>query len=352
MADDAFDMVVARGSLGLGEAYMQGLWDCEDLAGLFARITSVDIWKEIPWNFSDAAIYVKARLQNRQNKARALKVGRIHYDLPAEVWEATLDETMTGSCAYYRTGRETLEQAQEEKKKLVFAKLDLKEGQSLLDIGVGWGAFAGYAVEHHGASPVGITISPVQRDYIHRRYGAGAVDVRIQDYRDIRLREPVDRVISVEMFEQVGRRNLRKFFEIARRSMKPEGRMVLHTIVAHQPSWHIDPWMDKYIYPEGYLPTSGQIGTAVHGIFHVEDVHDIGAHYDPTLTAWMGKFRKNRASVKALGRRKLGMDPEVFCRMWEYHYLVSAGAFRSRRISVHQYVLSPNGIPGGLRAIR
>jgi cyclopropane-fatty-acyl-phospholipid synthase len=349
---EAYDMIVAEGSIGLGEAYMHGLWECDDLAGLFARLTAVAIWNKVPANLSTALLYLQARLQNRQNKTRAMKVGRIHYDLPAEVWEATLDETMTGSCAYYRTGAETLEEAQAAKKRLVFGKLDLQPDQTLLDIGVGWGAFAGYAAQQHRARPVGVTISPVQRDYIHRRYGPDAVDVRVQDYRDIALAAPVDRIISVEMFEQVGWRNYRRFFEIARKALKPDGRMLLHTIVGHEPSWHIDPWMNKYIYPEGHLPTLGQIGAAVDGLFHIEDVQDIGAHYDPTLVAWMDKFRSNREAVKALGAGKLGRDPEVFCRMWEYHYLASAGGFRSRCISVHQYVLSPNGIEGGLPAYR
>jgi len=281
-----------------------------------------------------------------------MKVGEIHYDLPPEVWEATLDETMTGSCAYYKTGNETLEEAQENKKKLLFDKLDIKSNQTLLDIGVGWGAFSGYAFEKYGARPIGVTISPVQRDYVHKRYGPDAIDVRVHDYRDTVLTEKVDRIISVEMFEQVGAKNLRTFFEIARRYLKDDGRFVLHTIVNHKPEPHIDPWMNKYIYPEGYLPTLGQIGTAVHGLFHVEDVQDIGAHYDPTLVAWMNKFRKNRENVKALGREKLGMDPEMFCRMWEYHYLASAGGFRSRKISVHQYLLSPHGIPGGYTSVR
>jgi cyclopropane-fatty-acyl-phospholipid synthase len=349
---EAYDMIVAGGSVGLGEAYMYGLWECDDLAGLFARLTDVAIWNKVPRNLSTAMLYFQARLQNRQNKTRAMKVGRIHYDLPAEVWEATLDETMTGSCAYYHTGAETLEEAQAAKKRLIFEKVDLQTNQRLLDIGVGWGAFAGYAMERYRARTIGATVSKAQRDYVHRRYGPDAIDVRVQDYRDIVVAEPVDRIISVEMFEQVGWRNHRRFFEIARKALKPDGRMLLHTIVGHEPSWHIDPWMNKYIYPEGHLPTLGQIGTAVHGLFHVEDVEDIGAHYDPTLVAWMDKFRSNREAVKALGAGKLGRDPEVFCRMWEYHYLASAGGFRSRCISVHQFVLSPNGVPGGLSARR
>lgn len=350
--EDFYARAIAQGSLGIGEAYMDGWWDCNDLAEFFARVTSSDLGKHVAFTVPNVVLFLKSTLQNRQNKKRAMKVGEIHYDLPVEVWEATLDTTLTGSCAYYQTGEETLEEAQEAKKKLIFNKLDLKHGQTMLDIGVGWGAFSGYAAEHYGAHPIGITISPVQRDFIHKRYGPSMIDVRVHDYRDTILAEPVDRIISVEMFEQVGIKNLRTFFEIARRSLRGDGRFLLHTIVTHKPSPHIDPWMNKYIYPEGYLPTLGQIGTAVHGLFHVEDVQDIGAHYDPTLVAWMKKFRANRENVKALGRDKLGMDPEMFCRMWEYHYLASAGGFRSRMISVHQYLLSPNGILGGYQSVR
>jgi cyclopropane-fatty-acyl-phospholipid synthase len=350
--DGLYSRILSEGSIGLGEAYMEGWWDCDDLTEFFARVTKAELGQYVSLTLPTIILFLQATLQNRQNKERALKVGEIHYDLPPEVWEATLDETMTGSCAYYRTGNETLEEAQQVKKDLVFQKLDLQPGHTLLDIGVGWGAFSGYAAQKYRARPIGVTISPVQRDYIHTRYGPDTIDVRVHDYRDTQLSEPVDRVISVEMFEQVGIKNMRTFFEIARRNLKDDGRFVLHTIVQHKPTAHIDPWMNKYIYPEGYLPTPGQIGTAVHGLFHIEDVQDIGAHYDPTLVAWIQKFRSRRDTVKALGKEKLHMDPEMFCRMWDYHYLASAGGFRSRRISVHQYLFSPRGIPGGYRAMR
>jgi len=345
-----YSRVFSQGSIGLGEGYMEGWWDCERLDLFFSRVTGGQLRKHVR-SLNTLWLAAKSTVQNRQTKKRSLKVGEIHYDLPIEVWKATLDESMTGSCAYYRAGKETLEQAQEEKKKLVFEKLDLQRGHSLLDIGVGWASFAGYALEKYGARPIGVTVSSVQRDFIKNRYG-GAIDVRVHDYRDTVLREPVDRIISVEMFEQVGADNFRTFFELARKWLKPDGRMVLHTIVRHNPMRHIDAWMEKYIYPGGCLPTPGQIGTAVHGLFHIEDVHDIGAHYPRTLVAWIDKFRSNRDGIKALGREKLGMDPEMFCRMWDYHYLASAGGFDSRTISVHQYVLSPNGIPGGMEYIR
>jgi cyclopropane-fatty-acyl-phospholipid synthase len=264
------------------------------------------------------------------------------------VWAATLDTTLTGSCAYYKTGEESLDEAQEAKKKMTLDKLNIQPGNTLLDIGVGWASFSGYAYEHFGAKPIGVTVSKGQRDYIQSKYG-DAIDVLVHDYRDLKLTEPVDRIISVEMFEHVGSDNYRTFFELCRKNIKQDGRMVLHTIVGHQPEKHIDPWMDKYIYPGGCLPTPGQIGTAVHGLFHIEDVQDIGAHYDRTLRQWIDKFESNWGYVKTLGKERLGMDPEVFCRMWKYHYLASAGGFRSRIISVHQYVLSPEGVDDGFK---
>jgi cyclopropane-fatty-acyl-phospholipid synthase len=350
-SSDVFAGIVARGSIGLGEAYMQGRWECEDLVEFFARTTGGGVSNAVSLTPANILLFIRSVLTNRQSKRQALSLGRFHYDIPREVWEGTLDSRMTGSCAYYRTGAETLDEAQEAKIDLTLRKADIGPGKSLLDIGVGWGAFSGYAADKYSARPIGVTVSGSQRDYIRQRYG-DAVDVRVHDYRDTKLSNSADAVISAEMFEHVGSDNFRTFFEVAHRSLRPEGRMVLHTIVGHTPSKHIDPWMDKYIYPGGCLPTPGQICSAVQGLFHVEDVHDIGAHYDRTLIAWMSRFDEHRVNVKALGKKKLGMDPEVFCRMWKYHYLASAGGFRSRTISVHQYVLSRRGIPGGLPPIR
>ena len=347
----AYNMMVSRGSVGLGETYMHGYWDCEQLDQFFARVTSVDLRKLIPVNFPTVSLAVGAYLKNRQLPKAAWEVGRMHYDLPDEVWEATLDSAMTGSCAYYRNPTDTLEEAQLNKCRMTLDKVGLKSGHSLLDIGVGWAAFSGLAAQEYGAHPIGITVSEGQKAYIHKRYGE-AIDVRVNPWQETELREPVDCIVSAEMFEHVGSDNYRSFFEFCRRSIKEDGLMNLHTIVRHTPSKHIDPWMDKYIYPGGCIPTLGQITTAVHGLFHVVDVHDIGGHYPATLRAWMDNFRRNWDSVKSLGSARLGMDPEVFCRMWLYHYMASAGGFMSSRISVHQIVLSPNGVPGRYQSIR
>jgi len=346
-----YDMMI-KGSIATGEAYMFGMWDCANLPMFFERLLQSDIYDKIPRNVSTALLWFKSTVFNRQTREQTLALGKLHYDIPVEVWEATLDSRMTGSCAYYRDGNETLDQAQLNKIDLMLQKAMLKDGDRLLDIGVGWAAFSGRAVEKYGAQPVGLTVSAGQRDSIRKRYG-NTIDVRVQDYRDFKPEYLFDAATSAEMFEHVGERNHRKYFEVVHRALKPGGVFSFHTIVGHKPSRHIDPWMEKYIYPGGCIPTPGQICTAVHGLFQVKDVHDIGEHYDRTLQAWIRKFRQNRTEIKKISRERFGgMDQEVFCRMWEYHYLACAGGFRSQNISVHQYMLSKGAMPGGVPVYR
>lgn len=348
-----YNMAVARGSLGVGEAYMSGLWDCEDLPGFFERCLRADLGGTLTGrSISNLGTFLKSKVSDRFSKKRAFEEGEVHYNLPTELWEATLDSRMTGSCAYYPLGTESLDEAQTKKNDLVIRKSGLPQGGSILDIGVGWGSVSGRAIETHDARPVGYTIASEQARYINGRYGS-AIDARVDDFRNIKLDEPVDAVVSLEMFEHVGRPYWRDFFEVAHRSLKPDGRLVLHTIVRHVPQDEIDAWQQKYIYVNGCLPTPGQVCSAVHGLFHLEDVHDIGAHYPATLGSWMSNFRRHWADLVKLGPDKFGgMDPEVACRMWEYHYDQCNGGFRTRDISVQQFVFSPLGIPGGLGAIR
>jgi cyclopropane-fatty-acyl-phospholipid synthase len=194
-----------------------------------------------------------------------------------------------------------------------------------------------------------VTISREQVDYATKRYAGLPVQPRLQDYRDIED-GPFDHIASMGMFEHVGPKNYRTYFEMARRLLKEDGLFVLHTIWANEP-YPIDPWIDKYIFPNGALPTVGQIATAVHGLFTMEDVHNFGAYYDRTLMAWNEKFQSHRAAVAALISR-MGGDGERFCRMWEYYLLSCAGGFRSREISVGQFVLSPRGVRGGYQSVR
>jgi cyclopropane-fatty-acyl-phospholipid synthase len=190
----------------------------------------------------------------------------------------------------------------------------------------------GYASERHGARCVGVTISSEQVAYGRDRYRDFSVEFQLKDYRDFRGR--VDHVVSMGMFEHVGAKNYRRYFEAALKVLNEGGLFLLHTIWSKEASPAIEPWLDKYIFPNGVLPTVG--------LFVIEDVENFGAYYDRTLIAWCENFRSNREALAA----KHG---ERFCRMWEYYLLSCAGGFRSRRISVGQFVLSPAGVPGGWR---
>ncbi|MGB8364777.1 MAG: cyclopropane fatty acyl phospholipid synthase [Rhizomicrobium sp.] len=341
--DRFYTRIIAQGSLGLGESYMDGDWDCPSLDQFFDRVISKHLSDRLRITAPLVLLHLKARIQNRQSLRLAKQAATAHYDLPVEIFEATFDTRLTGSCAYWKDAT-NLDDAQTAKLDLVCRKIGLARGARVLDIGCGWGAFMGYAAEHYGAECVGVTISPVQVEYARKRYAGLCVDPRLEDYR--RFSGPkVDHIVSMGMFEHVGSKNYRTFFSGARNLLKDDGLFLLHTIWENERYPTIDPWQDKYIFPNGDLPSVGQITTAVEGLFVVEDVHNFGVYYDKTLMAWNAKFQTRRADLA----RKHG---EQFCRMWEYYLLQSAGAFRSRHISVGQFVLSPNGVRGGYNAIR
>lgn len=338
-----FRRVLANGSLGLGEAYMDGDWDCPALDQLFDRVISARLGERLGMTFPLVMMMLGARLSNRQSVARSGAVAKIHYDLPTDIHESTYDKRLTGSCAYWK-GAVTLDQAQENKLDLICRKVGLRPGHTVFDIGCGWGSFIGFAAERYGAQCTGVTVSSEQVAYVKARYSGSPVEPLQMDYRAYRGPK-VDRVISVGMFEHVGSKNYRTYFECARRHLKDEGIFLLHTIWENERHPIIDAWQDKYIFPNGDLPSLGEITSAVEGLFVIEDVHNFGADYDRTLMAWNGNFQSRRAELAA-------RHGERFCRMWEYYLLQNAGAFRCRHISVGQFVLTPYGLRGGYAAMR
>jgi len=343
-----YGRVLAHGALALGEAYMDGWFSCEKLDEFFARAVGARLSERLPLSMNLAVLVARSKLQNRQTRRLAKQAADVHYDLPVEVFEATFDDRLTGSCGYWPNAK-SLNEAQDAKLDLICRKVGLRAGQSVLDIGCGWGAFMGFAAERYGVSCTGVTISKEQVAYGRKRYAGQKVDPRLEDYRDLK-HEPFDIIVSMGMFEHVGQKNYRTYFESARRLLKEDGLFLLHTIWSNEPAT-LDPWIDKYIFPNGALPTIGQIGTAVHRLFVVEDLHNFGPDYDKTLMAWNEKFQSNREAVSALMSRR-GADGERFCRMWEYYLLSCAGGFRSREISVGQMVLSPKGVRGGYLTVR
>jgi cyclopropane-fatty-acyl-phospholipid synthase len=336
---DVYARVLAQGSLGLGEAYMDGWWDCEQLDGLFARVVAARSDTRLRPSLSLIGLVMAAHLHNRQSKRRAWEVAEVHYNLGVDVFEATFDKRLTGSCGYWADAAD-LDAAQEAKLDLICRKIGLKAGQRVLDIGCGWGAFMGFAAERYEADCVGVTVSEVQAAYGARRYAGLPVEFQVKDYRDFTGK--VDHVVSMGMFEHVGSRNYRTYFECARRALAGDGLFLLHTIWANEPYPTIDPWLDRYIFPNGCLPSVGQVAAAVEGLFVIENVENFGAYYDRTLMAWYEKFEGHRPALAA----RYG---ERFCRMWDYYLRCCAGGFRSRGINVGQFVLSPSGVPGGWR---
>ena len=338
-----FRRILAGGSLGFGEAYMDGDWDCTALDQLFDRLITAKLGERLGLTVPLVLLILAAKLRNRQSVSRSGQVAETHYDLPTDIHEATYDKRLTASCAYWEKAA-TLDQAQENKLDLICRKIGLRPEHTVFDIGCGWGSYIGFAAEKYGARCTGVTVSREQVTYVNRRYAGLPVEPLLLDYRLYRGPQ-VDRVVSVGMFEHVGAKNHRTYFECARRLVKDDGLFLLHTIWENARHPVIDPWQDKYIFPNGDLPSLGEITSAVEGLFVVEDAHNFGVNYDHTLMAWNANFQSHRSEMTA-------RHGDRFCRMWEYYLLQNAAAFRSRHISVGQLVLSPLGLRGGYRTVR
>ena len=326
---------VTQGTLGLGEAYMDGWWECERLDELFDRLLRADLGSRL--RPLAAVLYqMRARWLNLQTEARAWQVGRAHYDLGNDFYQAMLDRRMTYTCAFWQ-GAKTLDAAQEHKLDLVCRKLQLEPGMRVLDIGCGWGSFMQFAAERYGVHCVGVTISAEQAALGAERCAGLPVEFRLADYRS--LDERFDRVASLGMFEHVGQKNYATYMEVIQRCLAPGGLALLHTIGRNEQGHGTDPWIHRYVFPNGELPTIAQVGRACERRFVIEDLHNFGPDYDRTLMCWHANFQAAWPRfAERLGTR--------FQRMWRYYLLSCAGAFRARDIQLWQWVLSPPGRPG------
>jgi cyclopropane-fatty-acyl-phospholipid synthase len=338
-----FKRAITEGDLGVGESYMAGWWDAEKVDELIYRILKAQLDEKIKKNFRLKMLLLSAYLFNRQSRSRAFIIGERHYDLGNDLFQNMLDKRMNYSCAYWKDA-ESLDKAQENKLELICKKLYLRPGMRILDIGCGWGAFGKFAAEKYGVSVVGITVSVEQLELGRKLCEELPVEIRLMDYRD--LNEKFDRIVSVGMFEHVGFRNYRTYFEVVNRCLNEDGLFLLHTIGANKSEVSLDLWADKYIFPNGMLPSAAQIGKAIENLFVLEDWHSFGPDYDKTLMAWYSNFEANWNNIK-------NKYSDTFYRMWKYFLLSSAGSFRSRmRNQVWQLVLSKKGVPGGYISFR
>ncbi len=335
-----FDLAFA-GSLAIGEAYMDGMWECDQLDELVARFRHASLDQQLKIG-ADGWRVLKARLRNRQSPSRSYHMGRRVYEGAIDLFEAMLDPRMVYSCAYWRSAT-TLDQAQEAKLDLACRKLGLAPGMRVLDIGCGWGSFVRYAAERYGARVVGVTVSREQRDYGQERCKGLPVEIRFQDYRAVT--GTFDRVFSAGMFEHVGPRNHRTFFETVHRVLADDGLALLHTVGGNRSLPSVDAWIDKYIFPDAVMPSASQISRAVERLFVIEDWHNFGPDYDKTLVAWFANFDRNWPALRS-------HYDDRFYRMWKFYLLGCAGTFRARINHLWHFVLSKRGVVGGYEAVR
>lgn len=341
--DERFFRAVLRGgSLAFGEGYMRGQWDSDAIDELICRIFEHDLASKVDFTPANIALYLGALVWNSGRKAKAFEIGQKHYDIGNDLFERMLDKRMTYTCGYWKSAKD-LDGAQEAKLDLVCRKLGLKSGQTVLDIGCGWGSFMKFAAEKYGAHVTGITVSKEQVALGRERCKGLPVEFILQDYRDIT--GSFDHVVSLGMFEHVVHKNYRAYFRIVRDCLKDDGLFLLHTIGTDLRRMAIDPWINKYIFPNGKLPMAAQIDAAREELFVMEDWHNFGAYYDKTLMAWFKNFDGHWPEIAP----KYG---NTFYRMWKFYLLSCAGSFRARNIQLWQIVFSKHGVPGGYESVR
>ena len=331
--DRLYQRLLSEAGLGLGESYMDGWWDCEALDEFISRILKVQLDIKVKGNWKTLLYILKTKLFNRQKKSRANIVGEQHYDLGNDLYQAMLDKRLNYTSAYWKNAK-NLDQAQQAKLDLVCQKIELEKGMTVLELGCGWGSFARYAAEKYGAHVVGINVSREQVELGRELCKGLPVELRLQDYREVDGK--YDRVISIGIMEHVGYKNYRTYMEVADRCLKDDGIAFIHTIGGNISTTYVNAWTDKYIFPNGMLPSIAQLAKAMEGLFVMEDWHNFGPDYDKTLMAWYHNFENSWDKLKD----KYG---DRFFRMWRYYLLSSAGGFRSRSQQLWQIVMTKPG---------
>ncbi|HEX7342184.1 MAG TPA: cyclopropane fatty acyl phospholipid synthase [Rhodanobacteraceae bacterium] len=336
-----FTRVFAHGSLGMGESYMDGWWDADDLPGCLTKLLGSHLDERLH-TLSTVILHLRAKYLNTQRGRGAFVIGKAHYDTGNDLFARMLGKYMMYSCGYY-ANVDNLDDAQEAKLDLLCRKLQLQPGQKVLDIGCGWGEALKFAAERYGVSGVGVTVSEEQAKFAREKCQGLPIEIHLQDYREVT--DTFDAIYSIGMFEHVGGQNYRTYFEMVRRCLKPGGLSVLHCCGSNATPSQPDPWIEKYIFPNSVIPSASQVTKALENLFVIEDWHNFSADYDRTLMAWIANFDAAWPEIS-------GNYDERFRRMWHFYLACSAAIFRCRRDQLWQITLSPDGVPGGYRVPR
>lgn len=334
-----YNRVMAHGTMGLGESYMDGWWDVPQLDEFCFRAHRQVLYEKVK-GLSVVLLNLKSRLINRQGKHSSREVARQHYDLGNDLYQVMLDRNMQYTCAYWK-GAKTLDEAQENKLHLICRKLHLKPGMRVLELGGGFGALARFIAKEYGCDVVSYNISHEQVKYGREICEGLPVRIEEKDYREAAHEpEQFDAIASIGLCEHIGYKNYRGFMQLLRGRLKDGGLCLVHTIGSIVSHFSTDPWIEKYIFPGGMVPSVAQLGAAMENTLVMEDWHNFGPDYDPTLMAWWKNFDSKYCT---LDKRRYD---QRFYRMWKFYLMISAGGFRARRMQLWQIVMSKGAIPG------
>eukprot|EP00128_Syssomonas_multiformis_P008113 Colp12_sorted_trinity150504_noHs@27757 len=325
-----------RGSLGIAETYISKEWSVNaiSLKEFHRRLASVPasfkrrLFQTWAFKLSWLLMYVRNYHSVSLDKHSVTS----HYDIGNSLYEAFLDSNMQYTCGYWKDAR-SLEDAQITKMRLLASKLKLRPGMTVLDIGCGWGGFAKYLASHYGAVVTGITISDEQVALAHTKYHHPQVTVLNQDYRLHRPSQQYDRIVSVGMYEHVGKTNGPIFFKSVHNYLKDDGILLLHCIGVNRPLKKVDDFILKYIFPNGHIHSLMEIMRDVSGLFTLEDVQNFGYDYSLTLDAWREKF------FRSIAEGRISPD-ENFTRMWDYYLSSCSAMFDQRQCHLYQIVFT------------
>jgi cyclopropane-fatty-acyl-phospholipid synthase len=336
----ALSRIFLNPELRLGEAYVNGGFALEQgtIADLLAIVMSQTPHDTVPiFARPQAAMrFSRRRLDQFNHRRRSRQNVAHHYDLDGRLYSLFLDADRQYSCAYFESPNQTLDDAQLAKKRHLAAKLLVEQGHRVLDIGSGWGGLALYLAEHCGAKVTGVTLSEEQLRLAQGRAAEAhltdTVEFRLQDYRD--LNERFDRIVSVGMFEHVGIGHYRTYFEQCAKLLSDDGVMVVHSIGRSEGPNATNPWIDKYIFPGGYIPALSEVLPAIEraGLI-VSDIEMLRLHYAETLKAWRLRFMAHAEEARRI-------YDDRFVRMWEFYLAASEMAFRHQGMTVFQIQLA------------
>lgn len=338
--DKFYNMVLTNGELGLAESYMSGYWYSNNLYETFiALLVNYDKISYYDFNFKDILSIISNKIFNRQTIDKALVDVQSHYDIGNDLYTRMLDKNMQYTCGFWQDTND-LDTAQLQKMKIIGQKLNLKPGDTLLDIGCGWGYLINYLSKEYNVKGLGITLSEEQLSYAKNKFKNNTnADYQLMDYRNIPKDMKFNKIVSVGMLEHVGVKNYKEYFDVVNNHLEKDGLALIHTIGRQTKMTSTNgncKFMNKYIFPGGHIPSWEELSPIVSNNFFIHDWHNFGQYYTKTLLAWHKNINSKWNEIPNYN--------ENFKKMWEFYLLGCAATFRTCRLLLWQILISKDCI--------